>query len=64
MIVSSWRHWLITRVLLRKVISTTTFVLIRARFTEDRVLDRGIRQLVILGAGLDTFALRYPDLGI
>ena len=64
---SSWRHWLITRVLLRKVIPTTTFVLIRARFTDDRVVaaaGRGIRQLVILGAGFDTFALRYPDLGI
>ncbi len=64
---SSWRHWLVTRVLLRKVIPTTTFVLIRARFTDDRVLtaaERGVRQLVILGAGFDTFALRYPDLGV
>ena len=46
---------------------TTTYVLIRARFTDDRVLaaaKRGIRQLVILGAGFDTFALRYPDLGV
>ena len=64
---SSWRHWLVTRVLLRKVIPTTTFVLIRTRFTDDRVLAaaaRGVRQLVILGAGFDTFALRHPDLGI
>ena len=64
---SSWRHWLVTRVVLRKVIPTTTFVLIRARFTDDRVLAaaaRGIRQLVILGAGFDTFACRYPDLGV
>lgn len=64
---SSWRHWLITKVLLRKVIPTTTYVLIRARFTDDRVLaavERGIRQLVILGAGFDTFALRYPNLGV
>lgn len=64
---SSWRHWLVTRVLLRRVIPTTTYVLIRARFTDDRVLtaaERGVRQLVILGAGFDTFALRYPDLGV
>lgn len=64
---SSWRHWLVTRVLLRKVIPTTTFVLIRTRFTDDRVLgaaERGVRQLVILGAGFDTFALRHPDLGV
>jgi len=64
---SNWRHWLVTRVLLRKVIPTTTFVLIRTRFTDDRVLAaaaRGVRQLVILGAGFDTFALRHPDLGI
>ena len=60
-------HWLVTRVLLRKVMPTTTYVLIRARFTDDRVLaaaERGVGQLVILGAGFDTFALRYPDLGI
>lgn len=64
---SNFRHWLVTRVVLRKVIPTTGFVLIRARFTDDRVLAaarRGIRQLVILGAGFDTFALRYPDLGV
>lgn len=64
---SNFRHWLFTRVLLRKVLPTTTYVLIRARFTDDRVLaaaERGVRQLVILGAGFDTFALRYPDLGV
>lgn len=64
---SNFRHWLVTRVVLRKVVPTTSFVLIRARFTDDRVLaaaQRGIRQLVILGAGFDTFALRYPDLGV
>ena len=64
---SNLRHWLMTRVLLRKVMPTTTYVLIRARFNDDRVLaaaDRGVRQLVILGAGFDTFALRFPNLGI
>ena len=64
---SRFRHWLVTRVLLRKLMGNATYVLIRARFTDDRVLaaaERGMRQLVILGAGFDTFALRYPDLGV
>lgn len=39
------------------------FVVARARFAEDhlaRAVARGVRQAVILGAGLDTFALRNP----
>jgi methyltransferase (TIGR00027 family) len=38
----------------------------RARFVEDLVADqaaRGMGQYVILGAGLDTFAQRRPELG-
>jgi methyltransferase (TIGR00027 family) len=37
----------------------------RSRYTEDRLaemIDQGVRQYVILGAGLDTFAFRRPDL--
>lgn len=37
----------------------------RHRFSEDRMraaLARGVRQVVLLGAGLDTLALREPDL--
>ena len=40
-------------------------VLARARFTEDRLEEAmrgGTGQYVIIGAGLDTFALRRPDL--
>lgn len=40
-------------------------IVARARFIEDLVAaetDRGIRQYVILGAGLDTFAQRRPEL--
>ena len=40
-------------------------IVARARFIEDLVADnvaRGIGQYVILGAGLDTFAQRRPDL--
>ena len=38
-------------------------VVLRSRFTEDRLADavrRGVRQYVILGAGFDTFAFRQP----
>jgi methyltransferase (TIGR00027 family) len=39
------------------------FTTARSRIAEDalsRAVERGIRQIVILGAGLDTFALRNP----
>jgi methyltransferase (TIGR00027 family) len=39
-------------------------VVARARLVEDRValaIDAGLRQIVILGAGLDTLSLRIPD---
>ncbi len=37
---------------------------LRQRFSEERLLaavERGVRQVVLLGAGLDTFALRHPE---
>jgi methyltransferase (TIGR00027 family) len=40
-------------------------IVARGRFIEDlleKKVDRGVRQYVILGAGLDTFALRRPEL--
>src|SRR5207237_10468773 len=40
-------------------------IVVRARFIEDLVAeqaDRGVTQYVILGAGLDTFAQRQPEL--
>lgn len=40
-------------------------ILARARFVEDLVAEqasRGVKQYVILGSGLDTFAQRRPDL--
>jgi len=39
------------------------FIAARSRFAEDRIvttIERGLRQVVILGAGLDTFAYRTP----
>jgi methyltransferase (TIGR00027 family) len=45
------------------------FIAARSRFSEDamaKCVAAGVRQVVVLGAGLDTFALRNPfaDLGI
>lgn len=37
-------------------------VQIRSRYAEDRLLEGGYGQYVILGAGLDAFAWRRPDL--
>jgi methyltransferase (TIGR00027 family) len=40
-----------------------TFIAIRTRFAEDALaaaIARGVRQLVVLGAGLDTYAYRAP----
>ena len=40
------------------------FLPLRARYVEDRLAAayaRGVRQLVVLGAGLDSFAWRCPD---
>src|SRR5665213_1829978 len=38
------------------------FMAVRARFAEDALtaaVERGVTQLVVLGAGLDTFAYRH-----
>ena len=43
------------------------FFAARARVAEDRVAaawGRGVRQVVVLGAGMDTFALRNPHAGL
>jgi len=43
----------------------TNSVVSRARYTEDNLeeaIRQGVKQYVILGAGMDTFAFRLPDL--
>jgi methyltransferase (TIGR00027 family) len=43
------------------------FIAARSRFSEDALglaVKRGVRQLVVLGAGLDTFAYRNPHAGL
>jgi methyltransferase (TIGR00027 family) len=47
-----------------EVLALRTRIILRSRFTEDRLaaaVSRGIRQYIILGAGFDTFALRQPS---
>jgi len=48
---------------LQKKRSLRTFIALRSRYAEDELalaVQRGVRQYVILGAGLDTFAYRNP----
>lgn len=46
-------------------LTKTTNILSRARYTEDaleELVRQGVKQYVILGAGMDTFAFRRPEL--
>ncbi|MFH1035213.1 MAG: class I SAM-dependent methyltransferase [Pseudomonadota bacterium] len=48
-----------------RLMGAPAVVLCRTRFAEERLelaMARGVRQYVILGAGMDTFAWRRPDL--
>jgi O-methyltransferase involved in polyketide biosynthesis len=47
--------------------SLRAFIAARSRFAEDelaRAVERGVRQYVVLGAGLDTFAYRNPHVAL
>jgi len=47
--------------------SGATIWAMRSRFAEDRLaaaIERGVGQYVILGAGLDSFALRHPTVAV
>ena len=58
------RPELLTRARLPEVAGLRAHVVLRSRFAEDRLAEavtRGVGQLVILGAGFDTFAYRQPD---
>jgi methyltransferase (TIGR00027 family) len=53
----------------QRMTTLRAFVALRSRYAEDelaRAVKRGVRQYVILGAGLDTFAYRnpYPGSGL
>ncbi len=48
---------------LQKKSSLRAFIALRSRYAEDelaRAIQRGVRQYVVLGAGLDTFGYRNP----
>ena len=58
-------NWFVVRKLLRPFHPIHTENILRARYAEDRLdeaLAAGVRQYVILGAGLDSYALRRPEL--
>jgi methyltransferase (TIGR00027 family) len=60
-------RWLFWRPLLAKVRPISVFVVVRSRFTEDALegsIRDGCRQYVILGAGLDSWALRHDEPGV
>jgi len=60
-------RWLFWRPLLAKVRPISVFVVVRSRYTEDALEDslrEGCRQYVILGAGLDSWALRHNEPGV
>jgi methyltransferase (TIGR00027 family) len=56
-------RWLFWRPLMARVGPISAFVVVRSRYAEDGLdaaVAEGCRQYVILGAGLDTWALRHP----
>lgn len=58
-------EWLLFKVALAPLMPVTMCVTMRARYAEqglERAIAEGVRQYVILGAGMDSFAFRRPDL--
>ena len=58
-------EWLLFKVALAAVMPASMCVVMRARYAEqalERAVEEGIRQYVIIGAGMDSFAFRRPDL--
>lgn len=56
---------LIEEIMPKEALMNSTASITRSRYTEDclmKAIKAGVEQYVILGAGLDTFAFRYPDL--
>ena len=58
-------NWIVVHKLLGPFHPIHTENILRARYAEDRLdeaITAGVRQYVILGAGLDSYALRHPEL--
>ena len=57
--------WILIKGVLRAIEPVTLCVLVRARYAEralEAAVEKGIDQYVIIGAGMDSFAFRRPDL--
>jgi methyltransferase (TIGR00027 family) len=57
--------WILIKVVLRAIEPVCLCVLVRARYAEralEAAVEKGIDQYVIIGAGMDSFAFRRPDL--
>ena len=58
-------YWILVKRVLRAIEPVSLCVLLRARYAEqalESAVERGIDQYVIIGAGMDSFAFRRPDL--
>lgn len=58
-------YWILIKGVLRAIEPVSLCVLLRARYAEqalEAAVEKGIDQYVILGAGMDSFAFRRPDL--
>ena len=57
--------WVVNQVVMRPIRPVSMCVLMRARYAEqalETAVGNGITQYVIIGAGMDSFAFRRPDL--
>lgn len=57
--------WILNKVVLRAIEPVSLCVLLRARYAEqalETAVEKEIDQYVIIGAGMDSFAFRRPDL--
>ncbi|MCX8472371.1 MAG: class I SAM-dependent methyltransferase [Sediminibacterium sp.] len=63
---NQWLMWLLKKLILKDVFKTTYGQnLSRLAFAEDsleKAINQNVQQLIILGAGLDSFIFRRPDL--
>ena len=58
-------YWILVKRVLRDIEPVSLCVLLRARYAEEALesaVEAGIDQYVIIGAGMDSFAFRRPDL--
>lgn len=58
-------YWILVKRVLRAIEPVSLCVLLRARYAEQALelaVERGIDQYVIIGAGMESFAFRRPDM--